>query len=76
MHVCVQCSAGLFLTKGFLFLLQVWDFKGREQKFRLEIGCSLVKIVYHRVNGIIFWFPSGHLHLSLMYQTKDLYRIV
>lgn len=31
--------------------LQVWDFKGRDLKSRWEVGCSLVKIVYHRVNG-------------------------
>lgn len=33
------------------FALQVWDFKGRDLKSRWEVGCSLVKIVYHRVNG-------------------------
>lgn len=32
-------------------VLQVWDFKGRGLKSRWEIGCSVVKIVYHRYNG-------------------------
>ena len=36
--------------------VQVWDFKGCELKSRWEIGCSLVKIVYHRLNGSIFYF--------------------
>jgi hypothetical protein len=31
--------------------VQVWDFKGRALKSRWEVGCSLVKIVYHRLNG-------------------------
>ncbi|THG00750.1 hypothetical protein TEA_025575 [Camellia sinensis var. sinensis] len=32
---------------------EVWDFKGRELKSRWKIGCSLVKIVYHRSNGLL-----------------------
>lgn len=31
--------------------MQVWDFKGCALKSRWEVGCSLVKIVYHRLNG-------------------------
>lgn len=44
------------------FALQVWDFKGRDLKSRWEVGCSLVKIVYHRVNGNL---TSLSLSLSL-----------
>ncbi|KAG6769424.1 hypothetical protein POTOM_025059 [Populus tomentosa] len=33
--------------------LQVWDFKRRALKSRWEVGCSLVKIVYHRLNGLL-----------------------
>lgn len=33
------------------FDLQVWNFKGRDVKSRWEIGCSVVKIVYNRLNG-------------------------
>lgn len=33
--------------------VKVWDFKGRELKSRWEIGCSLVKMVYHRSNGLL-----------------------
>ncbi|CAA0817996.1 transducin family protein / WD-40 repeat family protein [Striga hermonthica] len=33
--------------------IKVWDFKGRGFRSRWEIGCSLVRIVYHRQNGLV-----------------------
>lgn len=33
--------------------VKVWDFKGRKLMSRWEIGCRLVKIVYHRSNGLL-----------------------
>lgn len=47
--------------------LQVWDFKGRDLKSRWEVGCSLVKIVYHRVNGNL---TSLSLSLALSHTQK------
>lgn len=36
---------------------QVWDFKGRELKSRWEVGCTVVKIVFNRLNGkLCLWF--------------------
>lgn len=34
--------------------LQVWDFKGRELKSRWEVGYSVVKIVFNRLNGNLY----------------------
>ncbi|KAL0552091.1 hypothetical protein IC582_011187 [Cucumis melo] len=33
--------------------IKVWNFKERDLKSRWEIGSSVVKIVYHRVNGLL-----------------------
>ncbi|KAE8673606.1 hypothetical protein F3Y22_tig00111779pilonHSYRG00198 [Hibiscus syriacus] len=33
--------------------ITVWDFKGRDVKSRWEIGCTVVKIVYNRLNGLL-----------------------
>lgn len=43
----------VMVSAGFHGDVKVWDFKGRELKSRWEIGCSLVKIVYHRSNGLL-----------------------
>ncbi|KAG6741133.1 hypothetical protein POTOM_056621 [Populus tomentosa] len=53
--IAVVARCGLFVVcKCFVGLaVQVWDFKGRELKSRWEVGCSLVKIVYHRLNGLL-----------------------
>ncbi|KAF7138686.1 hypothetical protein RHSIM_Rhsim07G0058700 [Rhododendron simsii] len=53
--VGVACDSTntLMISAGYHGDIKVWDFKGREQKSRWEIGCSLVKIVYHRVNGLL-----------------------
>lgn len=37
--------------------MQVWDFKGRHVKSSWEVGCTVVKIVYNRLNGeCFFWY--------------------
>ena len=43
----------LTLLVSFWFILQVWSFKMHELKSRLEIGCSIVKIIYHHLNGTL-----------------------
>ncbi|XP_027113834.1 U3 small nucleolar RNA-associated protein 21 homolog isoform X1 [Coffea arabica] len=43
----------IMVSAGYHGDIKVWDFKGRELKSRWEIGNSLVKIVYHRVNGLL-----------------------
>ncbi|KAH9805535.1 WD REPEATS REGION domain-containing protein [Citrus sinensis] len=51
--VGVACDSTntLMISAGYHGDIKVWDFKGRDLKSRWEVGCSLVKIVYHRVNG-------------------------
>ncbi|KAF9679869.1 hypothetical protein SADUNF_Sadunf06G0060400 [Salix dunnii] len=41
------------ISAGYHGDVKVWDFKGRALKSRWEVGCSLVKIVYHRLNGLL-----------------------
>nr|TKS09579.1 transducin family protein [Populus alba] len=41
------------ISAGYHGDVKVWDFKGRTLKSRWEVGCSLVKIVYHRLNGLL-----------------------
>ncbi|KAL8542233.1 hypothetical protein ACS0TY_003195 [Phlomoides rotata] len=43
----------IMISAGFDGDVKVWDFKGRKLKSRWEVGCSLVKIVYHRSNGLL-----------------------
>lgn len=43
----------IMISAGYHGDIKVWDFKGRELKSRWEIGNSLVKIVYHRANGLL-----------------------
>ncbi|XP_027106936.1 U3 small nucleolar RNA-associated protein 21 homolog isoform X2 [Coffea arabica] len=43
----------IMVSAGYHGDIKVWDFKGRELKSRWEIGNSLVKIVYHRANGLL-----------------------
>lgn len=43
----------IMISAGYHGDVKVWDFKGRELKSRWDIGCSLVKIVYHRSNGLL-----------------------
>ncbi|KAJ4709171.1 WD40 repeat [Melia azedarach] len=53
--VGVACDSTntLMISGGYHGDIKVWDFKGRELKSRWEVGCSLVKIVYHRLNGLL-----------------------
>ncbi|CAK9147531.1 unnamed protein product [Ilex paraguariensis] len=53
--VGVACDSTntLMISAGFHGDVKVWDFKGRELKSRWEIGCSVVKIIYHRSNGLL-----------------------
>ncbi|KAJ6863703.1 hypothetical protein NC652_040298 [Populus alba x Populus x berolinensis] len=53
--VGVACDSTntLMISAGYHGDLKVWDFKGRALKSRWEVGCSLVKIVYHRLNGLL-----------------------
>ncbi|XP_015881797.3 uncharacterized protein LOC107417678 [Ziziphus jujuba] len=43
----------LIISAGYHGDIKVWDFKGRELKSRWEVGCSLVKIVFNRLNGLL-----------------------
>lgn len=43
----------LMISAGYHGDIKVWDFKRRVLKSRWEVGCPLVKIVYHRSNGLL-----------------------
>ncbi|XP_068656250.1 uncharacterized protein [Aristolochia californica] len=51
----VACDAtnSLMISGGHVGDIKVWDFKGRELKSKWEVGCSVVKLVYHRTNGLL-----------------------
>ncbi|KAJ4838625.1 hypothetical protein Tsubulata_044113 [Turnera subulata] len=53
--VGVACDSTntLMISAGYHGDVKVWDFKGCALRSRWEIGCTLVKIVYHRVNGLL-----------------------
>lgn len=53
--VGVACDSTntLMISAGYNGDVKVWDFKRRELKSRLEIGCTVVKIVYNRLNGLL-----------------------
>ncbi|KAJ9167353.1 hypothetical protein P3X46_022014 [Hevea brasiliensis] len=53
--VGVACDSTntLMISAGYHGDVKVWDFKGRELQSRWEVGCSLVKIVHHRLNGLL-----------------------
>ncbi|KAL5705530.1 hypothetical protein ACHQM5_023824 [Ranunculus cassubicifolius] len=53
--VAVACDATntLMMSAGYHGDIKVWDFKGRELKSRWEVGCSVVKMIYHRANGLL-----------------------
>lgn len=53
--VGVACDSTntLMISAGYHGDIKVWDFKARGLKSRLEVGCALVKIVYHRPNGLL-----------------------
>ncbi|XP_058068555.1 U3 small nucleolar RNA-associated protein 21-like [Magnolia sinica] len=41
------------ISAGYHGDIKVWDFKGRELRSRLVVGCPVVKFVYHRTNGLL-----------------------
>ncbi|KAL3832965.1 hypothetical protein ACJIZ3_007701 [Penstemon smallii] len=43
----------IMTSAGYNGDIKIWDFKGRQLKSKWDIGCSLVKIVYHRYNGLL-----------------------
>ncbi|GLU10485.1 hypothetical protein SLE2022_272840 [Rubroshorea leprosula] len=51
--VACDSTNTLMISAGYHGDIKVWDFKGRELKSRWEVGCPLVKIVYHRLNGLL-----------------------
>ncbi|CAL1380098.1 unnamed protein product [Linum trigynum] len=53
--VGVACDSTntLMISAGYHGDIKVWDFKRRELKSRLEVGCCLVKAIYHRYNGLL-----------------------
>ncbi|KAL2230430.1 UNVERIFIED_CONTAM: WD repeat-containing protein 36 [Sesamum indicum] len=53
--VGVACDSTntIMISAGSCGDVKVWDFKGRELKSRWQIDCALVKIVYHRYNGLL-----------------------
>ncbi|BAU03010.1 uncharacterized protein HKW66_Vig0124930 [Vigna angularis] len=53
--VGVACDSTntLMISAGYKGDIKVWDFKERDLKSRWEIGSSVVKIVYHRYNGLL-----------------------
>lgn len=51
--VACDSTNTIMISAGFNGDVKVWDFKGRELKSRWEIGCPMVKIVYHRYNGLL-----------------------
>ncbi|CAA0393660.1 unnamed protein product [Arabidopsis thaliana] len=51
--VACDSTNTLMISAGYHGDLKVWDFKKRELKSQWDVGCSLVKIVYHRVNGLL-----------------------
>ncbi|KAJ0250207.1 Transducin family protein / WD-40 repeat family protein [Hirschfeldia incana] len=51
--VACDSTNTLMISAGYHGDVKVWDFKKRELKSRWDVGCSLVKIVYHRVNGLL-----------------------
>ncbi|RZC75045.1 hypothetical protein C5167_050531 [Papaver somniferum] len=53
--VGVACDAtnSLMISAGYHGDIKVWDFKGRHLKSRWDVGSSVVKIGYHRANGLL-----------------------
>ncbi|KAL3647151.1 hypothetical protein CASFOL_008119 [Castilleja foliolosa] len=51
--VACDSTNTVMISGGYNGDIKVWDFKKRGLRSRWEIGCSLVKIVYHRCNGLL-----------------------
>uniref|UniRef100_A0A1J3JJC1 U3 small nucleolar RNA-associated protein 21-like protein n=1 Tax=Noccaea caerulescens TaxID=107243 RepID=A0A1J3JJC1_NOCCA len=51
--VACDSTNTLMISAGYHGDVKVWDFKKRVLNSRWDVGCTLVKIVYHRVNGLL-----------------------
>ncbi|KAK9049733.1 hypothetical protein SSX86_031298 [Deinandra increscens subsp. villosa] len=53
--VGVACDStnSLMISAGYNGDIKIWNFKGRELKSKWEIGSTVVKIIYHRSNGLL-----------------------
>ncbi|KAF7806839.1 WD repeat-containing protein 36 [Senna tora] len=51
--VACDSTNTLMISAGYHGDIKVWDFKERQFKSRWDIGCSVVKIIYHRHNGLL-----------------------
>ncbi|KAH0782315.1 hypothetical protein KY290_001913 [Solanum tuberosum] len=51
----IACDAAntIMISAGYHGDVKVWDFKCRQLKYKWEVGCSLLKIVFHRSNGLL-----------------------
>lgn len=51
--IACESTNTLMISAGYQGDIKVWDFKGRELKSRWDVGCSVVKIVFNRLNGLL-----------------------
>ncbi|EXC12813.1 Uncharacterized WD repeat-containing protein [Morus notabilis] len=53
--VGISCDSTntLMISAGYQGDIKVWDFKARELKSRWDVGCSVVKIVFNRLNCLL-----------------------
>ncbi|XP_042014829.1 U3 small nucleolar RNA-associated protein 21 homolog [Salvia splendens] len=51
--VACDSTNTVMISAGLNGDIKVWNFKGQDLKSRWEIGCPVVKIVYHRYNGLL-----------------------
>ncbi|KAL1539962.1 U3 small nucleolar RNA-associated protein 21 isoform X1 [Salvia divinorum] len=51
--VACDSTNTVMISAGLNGDIKVWNFKGRDMMSRWEIGCPVVKIVYHRYNGLL-----------------------
>lgn len=75
--VGLACDAtnALLISGGHNEDIKVWDFKGRELKFRWEIEVPLIKTVYHPGNGILATAADDMILRSLDVTAMRLVRI-
>ncbi|KAK1276546.1 hypothetical protein QJS04_geneDACA004157 [Acorus gramineus] len=53
------------ISAGYHGDIKVWDFKRRELRSRFEVGCSVLKFVYHRTNGSLLATVADDMTLRL-----------
>ncbi|XP_076926434.1 uncharacterized protein LOC143589601 [Bidens hawaiensis] len=53
--VGVACDSTnlLMISAGYNGDIKIWSFKRREMRSKLEVGCSVVKIIYNHSNGLL-----------------------